>query len=301
MHLVERKQVFKEEKPQLLLLSHEFEGKEYWFYDRIRPIFGSTVDPLQLSEYLVEQNCLTDTDLQKIQEIFKLKGKLFAATELLSRLQRRPYWIHYIKEACSRPELGLNELKILIEVKMIRDTAERKVLFKGEKTEALSYLQVSDYVERGIKEEVRGSYDEISTEISDKLEQTDEQIALNWEQLELGRLRPPVSFTHKMMSPDLKDLFHSVESAFCVPEDTEQLSFAANLLKAVHSDKIASEIKLLSDRLEFLDCSKVFGNEDPGTVCALDVDIVFNKDHLGVVKMDPIQGGETVGAVNSNS
>nr|XP_034310800.1 uncharacterized protein LOC105335643 isoform X1 [Crassostrea gigas] len=92
-----------------------------------------------------------------------------------------------------------------------------------------------------------------------------------------------------MISPDLKDLFQSVESAFCVPEDTEQLSFAANLLKSVDSEKIASEIKLLSDRLEFLDCSKVFGNEDPGTVCALDVDIVFNKDHLGVEKRDPYQ------------
>lgn len=107
--------------------------------------------------------------------------------------------------------------------------------------------------------------------------------------LELRRLRPPVSFTHKMISPDLKDLFQSVESAFCVPEDTKQLSFAANLLKAVHWEKIASEIKLLSDRLEFLDCSKVFGNEDPGTVCALNVNIVFNKDHLGVVKMVCIQ------------
>lgn len=48
---------------QLQLLSHEFEGKEDWFYDRIRHIFCSTVDPLQLSEYLVEQNCLIDTDL----------------------------------------------------------------------------------------------------------------------------------------------------------------------------------------------------------------------------------------------
>lgn len=107
--------------------------------------------------------------------------------------------------------------------------------------------------------------------------------------LQLGRLRPPVSFTHKMISPDLKDLFQSVESAFCVPEDTEQLSFAANLLKAVHSDKIASEIKLLSDRLEFLDSYMVFGNEDPGTVCAFDVDVVFNKDHLRVVKKVCIQ------------
>lgn len=89
-----------------------------------------------------------------------------------------------------------------------------------------------------------------------------------------------------MISPDLKDLFQSVESALCVPEDMEQLSFAASLLKAVHSEEIASDIKLLSDRLDFIhvDCFKVFRDEDPGTICALDVDIVFKNDHLGVVK-----------------
>lgn len=79
---------------------------------------------------------------------------------------------------------------------------------------------------------------------------------------ELGRLRPLVSFTHKMISPDLKDLFQSVESALYVPEDTEQFSFAAKMLKAVHSEEIVSEIKLLSYRLDFIDCFKVFGKFD---------------------------------------
>lgn len=94
-----------------------------------------------------------------------------------------------------------------------------------------------------------------------------------------------------MISPDLKDLFQSVELALCVPEDTKQLSFAADLLEAVHSEAIASEIKLLSDRLDFIhvDCSKVFRDEDPGTICALDVNIIFNNDHLGVVKRVCIQ------------
>lgn len=92
-----------------------------------------------------------------------------------------------------------------------------------------------------------------------------------------------------MISPDLKDLFQSVESALCVPEDTEQLSFAANLLKAVHSQEFASEIKLLSDKLDFIDCSNDFRDEYSGTICALDVDIVFNSDHLGVVKRVCIQ------------
>lgn len=92
-----------------------------------------------------------------------------------------------------------------------------------------------------------------------------------------------------MISPDLKDLFQSVESALCVPEDTEQLSFAANLLKAVHSQEFASEIKLLSDKLDFIDCSNDFRDEYSGTICALEVDIVFNSDHLGVVKRVCIQ------------
>lgn len=65
-----------------------------------------------------------------------------------------------------------------------------------------------------------------------------------------------------MISPYLKDLFQSVESALYVPEDTEQFSFAAKMLKAVHSEEIVSEIKLLSYRLDFIDCFKVFGKFD---------------------------------------
>lgn len=103
------------------------------------------------------------------------------------------------------------------------------------------------------------------------------------------RPRPIVSFTHKMISPYLKDLFQSVESAFCVPEDTKQLSFAANLLKALQSDKVVSDIKLLSDRLDFSKCYMVLGDGDPGTICAFHVDIGFNKDHLEVMKRVCIQ------------
>lgn len=61
--------------------------------------------------------------------------------------------------------------------------------------------------------------------------------------------------------------------------------FVVNLLKVVYLDKIVFEIKLLLDRLEFFDCFKVFGNEDFGIVCVFNVDIVFNKDYFGVVKM----------------
>lgn len=87
-----------------------------------------------------------------------------------------------------------------------------------------------------------------------------------------------------MISPDLKNLFQSVESVFCVPEDTEQWSFAANLLKAVQSKEIASKIKLLADKLDFVNSFMDFGDEHPGTIHVLDVDIVFNKDHLEVEK-----------------
>lgn len=100
----------------------------------------------------------------------------------------------------------------------------------------------------------------------------------------LRRLRPTVSFPHIMISPDLKNLFQSVESVFCVPEDTEQWSFAANLLKAVQSKEIASKIKLLADKLDFVNSFMDFGDEHPGTIYILDVDIVFNKDHLEVEK-----------------
>lgn len=100
----------------------------------------------------------------------------------------------------------------------------------------------------------------------------------------LRSLRPPVSFPHITISPDLKDLFQSVDSVFCAPEDTEKLSFAANLLKALQSKEIASEIKLLSDKLDFVDSFMDFGDEHPGTIYVLDVDIVFNKNQLEVEK-----------------
>lgn len=48
---------------QLPLQSYEFEGKEDWFYEKIHYTFCRKVDPLQLTEYLVKQNCLTVTDL----------------------------------------------------------------------------------------------------------------------------------------------------------------------------------------------------------------------------------------------
>lgn len=100
----------------------------------------------------------------------------------------------------------------------------------------------------------------------------------------LRSLRPPVSLPHITISPDLKDLFQSVDSVFCAPEDTEKLSFAANLLKALQSKEIASEIKLLSDKLDFVNSFMDFGGEHPGTIYVLDVDIVFNKNQLEVEK-----------------
>lgn len=100
----------------------------------------------------------------------------------------------------------------------------------------------------------------------------------------LRSLRPPVSLPHITISPDLKDLFQSVDSVFCAPEDTEKLSFAANLLKALQSKEIASEIKLLSDKLDFVNSFMDFGDEHPGTIYVLDVDIVFNKNQLEVEK-----------------
>lgn len=98
----------------------------------------------------------------------------------------------------------------------------------------------------------------------------------------LRSLRPPVSFPHITISPDLKYLFQSVDSVFCAPE--EKLSFAANLLKALQSKEIASEIKLLSDKLDFANSFMDLGDEHPGTIYVLDVDIVFNKNQLEVEK-----------------
>lgn len=116
----------------ILLQSHGFESKEDWFCERIRHTFCDTADPLQLSEYLVEHNCLMSTDLHEIREILKWKGKLSAAAELLCRLRRQPDWIHYLLKACNSPELGLIELKLHI---MDIDSAEREWLFQGEKLE----------------------------------------------------------------------------------------------------------------------------------------------------------------------
>lgn len=42
--------------------------------------------------------------------MYTWKENALAATELLLRLRKRPNWIHYLIKACSRPELGLNEL-----------------------------------------------------------------------------------------------------------------------------------------------------------------------------------------------
>lgn len=49
----------------LLLLQLPIQSYELgdWFYEQIHYIFCRDVDPLQLTEYLVKQNCLTVTDL----------------------------------------------------------------------------------------------------------------------------------------------------------------------------------------------------------------------------------------------
>lgn len=50
----------------ILLLQYPFQWckwSEDWFYEIIRLTFCKIVNPLQLSEYLREQNCLTLTDL----------------------------------------------------------------------------------------------------------------------------------------------------------------------------------------------------------------------------------------------
>lgn len=53
-----------------------------------------------------------------IIKMFRMKGNVLAATKLLLRLRKRPNWIHYLIKACSRPELGLNELNLHIKVGM---------------------------------------------------------------------------------------------------------------------------------------------------------------------------------------
>lgn len=46
--------------------------------------------------------------------MFTLDGRFRSASELLSRLRRRPYWVQDLLKACSQPELGLDELRIYI-------------------------------------------------------------------------------------------------------------------------------------------------------------------------------------------
>lgn len=45
------------------MLFHRFEEREELIYYSIHHTFCDTVDPLQLSDYLFEENCLTLTDL----------------------------------------------------------------------------------------------------------------------------------------------------------------------------------------------------------------------------------------------
>lgn len=88
-----------------------------------------------------------------------------------------------------------------------------------------------------------------------------------------------------MSSPDkLKALFQSIESVLCVPKDVEQMSFADDLLKFVHSEKVVLELVTLSHTLNLQRMKNVSGNEDPGTICVFDVDVVLKKDHLEVEK-----------------
>lgn len=47
-----------------------------------------------------------------------MSGRNFAATVLLHRLRRRPDWIQYLLEACSHPELGLDDLKLHINIEI---------------------------------------------------------------------------------------------------------------------------------------------------------------------------------------
>lgn len=81
-----------------------------------------------------------------------------------------------------------------------------------------------------------------------------------------------------MSSPELKDLFQSIESVLCVPKDVEQISFADDLLKSVHSEKVVLELVALSNTLNLLRIKNVSGNEDPGTICVFDVEVVLKKD-----------------------
>lgn len=90
------------------------------------------------------------------------------------------------------------------------------------------------------------------------------------------------AFPRIIRSPELKVLFDSVETALRVPEDPE--SFAKSLLLASHLEETVSQIKLLSEKLNLTKLDNVSGKEDSGTICVFDVDVLFEKDDLQVVK-----------------
>lgn len=106
------------------------------------------------------------------------------------------------------------------------------------------------------------------------------------------------AYTQIIRSPELKVLFDSVEKALHVPDDPE--SFAKSLMLASHSEETVSQIKLLSERLDFKIMENVSGEEDPGTICVFDVDVFFEKDHLQVVKRDPVRWIKTTHQKNEN-
>lgn len=95
----------------------------------------------------------------------------------------------------------------------------------------------------------------------------------------------PDSVFHKMTSSDeLKDMFRSIESVLFVPKDVEQMSFADYLLKFVHSEKVVLDLVTLSNTPNLRRIKNVSENEEPGTICVFDVDVVLKKDHLEVQK-----------------
>lgn len=98
----------------------DVQTQEYRLYKDIQVKFREVVDPLPLSDYLVQSNCLTEDDVDRIRKKLENGGRSKAAYELLDRLRRRPNWMHNLLEACSYPELGLDHLKRFIENQMTR-------------------------------------------------------------------------------------------------------------------------------------------------------------------------------------
>lgn len=80
-------------------------------------------------------------------------------------------------------------------------------------------------------------------------------------------------------------MFKSIESNLQVPVNSNPWSFAKELMVAVHAEKLASDIKLLSVKLDLK--KEISENEDPGTICVLNVDVIPDKDQLKVVKKVP--------------